>query len=98
MKKVFVFLTFSLITTWASGQSRYDSLWSDPAVEQRIQQGIETHRKGEASITIISKKGKLPKNAKIEITQLTHEFQFGSNIFMLHGYPKPEQNKCYEEV
>jgi endo-1,4-beta-xylanase len=98
MKKIFVFLTLNLITTWVSAQNRYDSLWSAPAVEQRIQQGIETNRKGDASITVNSKKGKLPKNAKIEITQLTHEFQFGSNIFMLNGYQKPEQNKRYEDV
>ena len=61
MKKTFVFLVFSLVSIGASGQSRYDSLWSDPEVEQRIQQGIETNRKGDASINIISKKGKIAK-------------------------------------
>lgn len=98
MKKLVIFLGLCFMVIDTFGQSRYDSLWSNAAVEQRIQQGIEKNRKGDAAILISTKNGKLPKNAKIEVQQLTHDFQFGSNIFMLNGYQKPEQNKRYEEV
>ncbi|WP_149244145.1 endo-1,4-beta-xylanase [Dyadobacter sp. 32] len=98
MNRLFLLFLFSLTLNKVSGQSRYDSLWADPSVESRIQSGIEKNRKANATITLNVRKGKLPRGAKIEIHQLTHDFQFGSNIFMLDGYAKPEQNTRYEAV
>ncbi|KAA0992713.1 endo-1,4-beta-xylanase [Dyadobacter aurulentus] len=98
MKKYIFFLALSFACTAVCGQSRYDSLWSDPGVEQRIREGIEKHRKGDARIKLNRKSASLPKNVTVEVKQLTHAFQFGSNIFMLNGYKKPEQNSRYEEV
>jgi endo-1,4-beta-xylanase len=98
MNRLFVLLILSLTLNHVSGQSRYDSLWADPAVENRIQNGIEKNRKADAVIRLNPAKGKLRKGVKVEIRQLSHDFQFGSNIFMLNGYGSAEQNKRYEDI
>lgn len=77
---------------------RYDSLWNDPALEARIQQGIETHRKGDFTVTLTDKQGKPMRNATVEIRQVRHEFQFGANLFMLNGFKADAENRQYENV
>lgn len=90
-------LLFSGSVTLAQ-PARYDSLWRDPAVEKRIVEGIERHRKGDFTITLVDKQGKLVRNATVEIQQLRHEFQFGANLFMLNGFPNEAENQNYERV
>ncbi len=76
--------------------SRYDSLWNDPAVEKRIQDGIETNRKGDFTLELVDSRGKPIRNATVEIRQRKHAFQFGANIFMLNGFPTEAENRRYE--
>ncbi|GAB3965024.1 hypothetical protein GCM10028806_03510 [Spirosoma terrae] len=92
-------LYFLLITIPGLAQStRYDSLWSDPAIESRIQQGIETYRKGDFTLTLTDKQGKPIQKATVDIRQNSHDFLFGANIFMLDGYPSAELNRKFENA
>lgn len=90
----FAIICFFVSLVSAGQINRFDSLWADPAIENRITKGIEENRKGDFTVQFPSLKGK----AEIEIQQIKHEFQFGCNIFMLKGFKEENQNKRYEEV
>lgn len=74
--------------------NKLDSLWNDPAIEQRIQTGIEKNRKGDFTIQLKNYKGK----TEIEIRQVKHQFYFGANAFMIGGFETGERNRRYEEL
>ena len=74
------------------------SSWNDPAEKERVQNNIEKYRKGDAAITILDKNGKPLRNATLNIQQQTHEFLFGSNLFVLHQLATPELNRKYESA
>lgn len=78
----------------ASSQSLYDSLWNDIALQKRISDGIEKNRKGDFTIHWKNGTGK----TEIEITQVSHDFSFGANAFMVNGFETARRNKQYEEV
>lgn len=94
MKTPILFFVMLTGYTSFSQTTKLDSLWNDPAVEQRIKDGIETNRKGDFTISFPAYKGK----TEIEITQMRHEFLFGANAFMVKGFETEERNKKYEEV
>jgi len=73
--------------------TKLDSLWNDPVVEERINKGIETNRKGDFTISFPAFKGK----TEIEIKQVRHEFLFGANAFMVNGFDTEEKNRKYEK-
>lgn len=66
-------------------------------VNERITDGIERYRKGNATVTIVGKDGKAMPNAKLKITQKSHEFRFGANLFMLDELETPEKNETYKK-
>jgi GH35 family endo-1,4-beta-xylanase len=74
------------------------SSWDDPAEIKRVENNIEKYRKGDAEITIVDKSGKPVSNATVVIQQQTHEFLFGSNLFVLHQLATPELNRKYESA
>jgi GH35 family endo-1,4-beta-xylanase len=74
----------------------YLKRWDDPAVEKRIDDGIEKNRKSDAVLTIVDATGKPLPGAEVKISQKSHEFLFGCNIFVL-GQMK-EKNEAYEEA
>jgi len=74
----------------------YLKRWDDPAVEKRIDEGIEKNRKSGAVLTIRDAAGNPLAGADVKITQKSHEFLFGCNIFVL-GQMK-EKNKAYEHA
>ena len=65
--------------------------------KQRAAKGIERYRKGDGRITVVDKEGKPIPNAKIKLTQKTHEFRFGANIFMLDELETQEKNEKYKK-
>lgn len=65
--------------------------------EERVRPGIEKYRKGDACIYVKDSSGKPVPNAKIRVSQKTHEFKFGANIFMLDELETEEKNKLYKE-
>ena len=54
-----------------------------PAVQKRIDDGIEQNRKSDAVLTIVDAAGKPLAGAEVKIAQKSHEFLFGCNIFVL---------------
>jgi endo-1,4-beta-xylanase len=70
--------------------------WDDPAVQKRIDEGIEKNRKSDVVLTILDSGGKPVAGADVKITQKSHEFLFGCNIFVL-GQMK-EKNEAYESA
>ena len=66
-------------------------------VNEKVSDGIERYRKGDATVTVVDKKGKPIPNAKIKVTQKSHEFRFGANLFMLDELESPEKNETYKK-
>ena len=67
-------------------------------MEDRIASGIEENRKGYAYLKIVDQEGHPVENAHLHITQKTHEFKHGANIFMLDEFPEPDKNKQYKSL
>ena len=65
--------------------------------EERVNHGIELYRKGYADITVKDKDGNTIPDAKIKLTQKTHEFKFGANLFMLDELETDEKNEKYKK-
>lgn len=70
----------------------------DPEIEYRINNGIETNRKGFGQIELVDHTGKPVKASEIQLIQKNHEFHFGCNAFMVDQFSSAEQNARYEEV
>lgn len=98
MKAYFFILFLNLATVVLFAQTdSYDSLWNDPEVVQDIEQNIENYRKGDVVIVIIGQNGRLAKGVSVEINQLSHEFLFGCNLFVLGQLDTEELNSNYED-
>ena len=65
-------------------------------MNDRIASGIEANRKGFAFVKLTDKNGEAVKNAEVKITQKTHDFKYGANLFMLEEFRKKEQNEKYK--
>ena len=65
--------------------------------EERVRTGIEQHRKGFATVTVKDQSGAVIPGAKVKVTQKSHAFRFGANIFMLDELETPEKNEAYKE-
>ena len=75
-----------------------DELWQNPAVEQRIADGIRTNRMDNVVLKITGADGLPLTNVAIKVEQTRQEFLFGANIFMLGGFPTPEENRKFEKT
>jgi len=76
--------------------NNYLKRWDDPAVQKRIDDGIEKNRKSDAVVQIVGPGGRPVAGAEVKIAQTSHEFLFGCNIFVL-GQMK-EKNAAYEDA
>lgn len=65
--------------------------------EERVNYGIELHRKGYANIVVKDKDGNVVPGAKVRVKQKTHEFKFGANLFMLDELETDEKNELYKK-
>ncbi len=66
--------------------------------KERVESGIEINRKCYGYITVIDSNGNPVKDAKIKLNQITHEFKYGANIFMLKQFDSDEKNAEYERL
>lgn len=66
-------------------------------VDERVTEGIEKYRKGDAKIILTDSEGAPLNNAKIKINQKNHAFRFGANIFMLGQMETEEKNALYKK-
>ncbi|MBQ7046039.1 MAG: endo-1,4-beta-xylanase [Clostridia bacterium] len=67
-------------------------------VDARIEQGIEQNRKGEGKIQFIDSCGKPLANKKVKLTQKTHDFKYGANIFLLDEFKSEADNAEYRRM
>ena len=58
---------------------------------------IEKYRKGDIKITVKDKNGKKLNGVKVKISQISHEFKFGANLFMLDEMETAEKNSIYKD-
>lgn len=72
-------------------------LRDDSFFESVVLPNIEKYRKGNASIIIKDSFGRAINNFEITVTQKSHEFKFGANIFMLDELETEEKNRLYKE-
>ncbi len=66
--------------------------------EDFIRNGIESNRKGFGRIVVKDAEGKPVKGASVKLTQKSHTFKFGCNIFMLDEFENDEKNAAYRDV
>lgn len=64
-------------------------------LEGRVKNDIEKYRKGYCKLRLTDAEGRPIKNAKIKVNQLSHDFGFGANIFMLEEFDNEEYNQRY---
>ncbi|MBC7946293.1 MAG: endo-1,4-beta-xylanase [Chitinophagaceae bacterium] len=94
MKKfVSLLISLGVFLVLPAQQTRLDSVWADAEIEKRIADGIEKNRKGEIGFSIPAYKG----SSEIIVRQISHEFQFGANAFMVKGMESEARNKQYED-
>ena len=66
-------------------------------VEETVASGIEQHRKGDGTIQIVDKEGTPLSGIKVKLTQKSHQFRFGANLFMLDELETEEKNELYKK-
>ena len=64
-------------------------------VDSRIADGIEKNRKGWCKVRLTDENGKPVAGKKIKLTQKTHDFKYGANIFMLDEFQDDADNAEY---
>lgn len=74
----------------------YRTQWEQ--VEPQIAAGIEKNRKSDITLRVQDGAGRPLPHARLAIEQTDSAFLFGANLFMLAGYPSPDQNRRYEEA
>ncbi len=72
---------------------KYRDIWNQE-VQNNINAEIEKNRKANAVLTFEN----LPREAEIEVEQISHHFLFGGNIFLFGDCGSPEKNGRYEET
>ena len=66
--------------------------------KKRVTDGIESYRKGNAELTVVFEDGRPAVGARVNAVQISHEFGFGANLFMLDGFESEEKNKKYRKA
>ncbi len=64
----------------------------------RAAHGIETHRKGDATLTVTDAKGNPLTDAKITVKQKSHGFRFGINLLLLDEMDTPEKSQRHDSL
>lgn len=82
--------------------SRYDTALryfeeNKDYMKTRVENGIESFRKGTAILKFENQNGEPVENITVEIKQKNHEFRYGANIFMLDEFESEEKNAIYRE-
>jgi GH35 family endo-1,4-beta-xylanase len=72
----------------------YRAMWDDPAVRDRIEEGIREHRMADAVLALPSAK----PGTEVRVEQTGHAFLFGGNLFLLGDCGSEEKNRRYEAV
>ncbi|MBN2313353.1 MAG: family 20 glycosylhydrolase [Sedimentisphaerales bacterium] len=81
-----------------TASNTFHQIWYDPDLERIIASNIERYRKNNVSIQLMDTKGNPLSNAEVTVEQISHDFLFGSNLFVLGQLETPEANDKYEEA
>ncbi len=73
--------------------SRYLEYWNKD-VQKSIDFNIEKNRKADAVCSLKNVK----EGTEVQVTQMSHHFLFGGNIFLFGDLGTPEKNKRYEDT
>lgn len=82
----------------ANTQAAALEAWRDPALNKKIDDGIEKYRKGDAVLEVVDVGGKPVSGATVRLKQTGHEFLFGSNTFVLGQLKPDEKERRFEEA
>ena len=63
-----------------------------------MKENTEKYRKGNARVLILDENGVPQKNAKVKIRQLSSDFKFGANLFLLDELETHEKNDKYKSA
>lgn len=64
----------------------------------KIKANTELYRKGFGRVTLVDSDGReLKEQGDISFKQVSHEYKFGANLFMLGQFESEEENALYEE-
>ncbi len=66
--------------------------------DARCARDIEAYRKGDAEVTVTGAGGKPLAGKQVRITQKTHDFKYGANIFMLDEFEEDWENDAYKKM
>ena len=67
-------------------------------IDARVKAGIELNRKGPMLFTFTDAAGKVLENVRLKVTQKTHDFKYGADLFMLDEIvDSKEKNEAYKE-
>ena len=68
------------------------------AVDARIADGIEKNRKGFCQIRFTDENGNPVAGKKVKLTQKSHDFKYGANIFLLDEFESEADNAEYRRM
>jgi GH35 family endo-1,4-beta-xylanase len=69
-----------------------------PNLDAHVEAGIREHRMSKAVVRITDRVGRPMPETSVTIEQVSSDFLFGANIFMLNGYPSDDLNARYEKA
>lgn len=95
---VFVFLGMTMNAMAATPLEATRAQWSSTEITQRINAGIERHRKGDMLVQVLDNEGRPVSGADVTAVQTSHTFLFGANLFVLGQLATPELNAKYERA
>lgn len=84
------------LTTWPAERAATVRIAEDELLAQ-ARARIDEHRKGNGVVAVRGQGGKPVPGARIKISQLRHEFRFGSNLFMFGRIQPPELEEQYRQ-
>lgn len=93
MERTIFSLIFFLATASLFAQQTYEGFWND-SVQAKIDADIERYRMAEGELDLADAKA----GSEVRIEQISHDFLFGSNIFLFGHFDTPEKNKRYEDA
>ena len=65
-------------------------------VNGKVDRGIEENRKGQFALAFTDEAGNPLENVKVSVKQISHEFNFGCNLFYLNHCATEELNEEYK--
>lgn len=71
----------------------YWKIWN-PEIQKQIDRDIEKYRKADAVLKLVD----IAEGTDVKIEQLTHDFQFGANIFNFNQLGSDELNQKYKDL